>query len=314
MKVYLSGPMTGLPKHNYPAFLQKAAVLRGLGITVLNPAEHFGGDRSLDRTEYLEADARDILAADAIVVMEGWERSKGAQWEIDFARGVGRPVACEKCFAVNLRANWTAQRSLDDAVVCFNRQWSEEQAHVAEFGPREPNAGPEDEPEDLDRAMAEAPMFAAQTALPDTPTPAPISLVEAIRAYPGSVTIGGVTTKAAPTRESFETGSQRGSRAGKGRFDLLPERGVRAVAGVCERGALIYGARNIEQGQPVGRLLDSGLRHIFDYLAGKTDEDHLAQAAWNLLWARQFDETRHDLVDIPAQREARFRDDEERPA
>jgi len=42
-------------------------------------------------------------------------------------------------------------------------------------------------------------------------------------------------------------------------------------------------ARNWEKGIPTSRLLDSGLRHAFQYLEGCQDEDHLAQAAWNFL-------------------------------
>lgn len=49
-----------------------------------------------------------------------------------------------------------------------------------------------------------------------------------------------------------------------------------------ELGALKYGDRNWEKGQPLCRYIDSALRHIFKYLAGERDEDHLAAARWNL--------------------------------
>lgn len=39
-RIYLAGPMTGLPEHNFPAFHAEAARLRGLGYQVENPAEH----------------------------------------------------------------------------------------------------------------------------------------------------------------------------------------------------------------------------------------------------------------------------------
>jgi hypothetical protein len=38
-KIYLSGPMTGLPDLNFPAFHAEAARLRALGYDVINPAE-----------------------------------------------------------------------------------------------------------------------------------------------------------------------------------------------------------------------------------------------------------------------------------
>ena len=39
-RVYIAGPMTGLPDFNYPAFNAAAAKLRALGLEVLNPAEN----------------------------------------------------------------------------------------------------------------------------------------------------------------------------------------------------------------------------------------------------------------------------------
>lgn len=86
-------------------------------------------------------------------------------------------------------------------------------------------------------------------------------------------------------REEFATGSRRDTRDGKGRFDLLPARALRRLAVHFERGGRKYGDRNWERGQPVSRYMDSGLRHAFEFLAGKTDEDHLIAAAWNLLCA-----------------------------
>jgi len=49
-----------------------------------------------------------------------------------------------------------------------------------------------------------------------------------------------------------------------------------------ENGALKYGDRNWEKGQPLSRYLDSALRHLMRFLAGHRDEDHLAAARWNI--------------------------------
>ena len=86
-------------------------------------------------------------------------------------------------------------------------------------------------------------------------------------------------------RERFDSGAVRDTRCGKGRYDLLPPRAVRRVARHFETGAEKYGDRNWEKGQPVSRYLDSALRHAFEVVAGRNDEDHLAAAAWNLLCA-----------------------------
>lgn len=84
-------------------------------------------------------------------------------------------------------------------------------------------------------------------------------------------------------REEWDTGSRRDTREGKGRYDLLPPEGIRRLAKVYEAGAAKYDDRNWEKGQPLSRFLDSACRHLFAVLEGKQDEDHAAQAAWNLL-------------------------------
>ncbi len=98
------------------------------------------------------------------------------------------------------------------------------------------------------------------------------------------------TIKDSGEREKFDTGSVRDTRTGKGRYDLLPTRAIRRVAKHFEAGAVKYGDRNWEKGQPISRYLDSGLRHLFTHLEGQRDEDHLAAAAWNILAAIETDE------------------------
>lgn len=88
-------------------------------------------------------------------------------------------------------------------------------------------------------------------------------------------------------REKFDTGSRRDSRDGKGRFDLLPARALTRLARHFEAGALKYGERNWEKGQPISRYMDSAIRHSFKHLQGLRDEDHLIAAAWNLLCAAE---------------------------
>lgn len=84
-------------------------------------------------------------------------------------------------------------------------------------------------------------------------------------------------------RQQFATGSVRDSRAGKGRFDLLPPHAIARLARHFEAGALKYGDNNWTKGQPASRFLDSALRHAFKHLAGERDEDHLIAAVWNLI-------------------------------
>lgn len=90
-------------------------------------------------------------------------------------------------------------------------------------------------------------------------------------------------------REKMPTGSQRDSRAGKGRYDLMFRAGaaLQELADLFEAGALKYEERNWEKGQPLSRYADSALRHIARWMAGDKSENHLIQACWNLLAAAE---------------------------
>lgn len=78
------------------------------------------------------------------------------------------------------------------------------------------------------------------------------------------------------------TGAVREMPTGKGRFDLIPPYPIKRLAQHYENGALKYADRNWEKGLPLGRYLDSALRHINDFKMGDRNEDHLAAALWNL--------------------------------
>lgn len=83
-------------------------------------------------------------------------------------------------------------------------------------------------------------------------------------------------------RREFSTGSVRDTRTGKGRYDLISPIGLRRLAVHYENGAVKYGDRNWEKGQPLMSYLDSALRHLNTYIAGDRSEDHLAASAWNV--------------------------------
>lgn len=91
MKIYISGPMTGLPDLNRPAFNAKAAELRALGHEVVNPAElpEIPGGTWV---EYMEVDIKLLVDCDAIYMLTGWRESKGACIEHDLAQGLGMEV------------------------------------------------------------------------------------------------------------------------------------------------------------------------------------------------------------------------------
>jgi DNA-binding transcriptional regulator YdaS (Cro superfamily) len=90
--IYLSGPMTGKPELNFPAFNAEAARLRNLGLRVINPAEVDLPPDS-DWAEFMRIDLADMLEhCDTVGTLPGWERSKGASTEVYLARQLGMRV------------------------------------------------------------------------------------------------------------------------------------------------------------------------------------------------------------------------------
>jgi hypothetical protein len=96
-------------------------------------------------------------------------------------------------------------------------------------------------------------------------------------------------TKFSGVKQKYDTGATRDKKIGKGRFDLIPTGPLMRLAQVYERGANNHGARNWELGFPMSRAMDSALRHILQYKDGMRDEDHLAQAVWNLIAIMHFE-------------------------
>lgn len=101
----------------------------------------------------------------------------------------------------------------------------------------------------------------------------------------------------------FSTGAVRDDATGKGRYDLLPWGAIHALAQHCERGAIHYGERNVDKGIPQHSLIDSGLRHLGEYIQGDAEPHHLVAALWNIAWAVEQEIKRPELVDLPERTE-----------
>lgn len=80
MKIYLAGPMTGLPEHNHPLFHAEAARLRALGHEVVNPAEE-APDQLMAWIDCMLIDIPVLMKCDAIALLPGWDGSPGARIE-----------------------------------------------------------------------------------------------------------------------------------------------------------------------------------------------------------------------------------------
>lgn len=112
-KLYLAGPMRGIPEFNFPLFNATAILLRQAGHIVFNPAEkdneRAGADISKGNTTGDEAQAaadygfnlrqaleEDLVficrEADGIVMLPGWKNSKGATAEHATAIALGLEI------------------------------------------------------------------------------------------------------------------------------------------------------------------------------------------------------------------------------
>ena len=98
MRIYISGPMTGIPNKNAPAFMSAEAHCEMKGWTVENPVRL---DEDLERMhrsigkspptyeDYLRRDIQLLARCDAIVMLPGWSRSRGALLEAKVATEIG---------------------------------------------------------------------------------------------------------------------------------------------------------------------------------------------------------------------------------
>src|SRR5260221_9970170 len=104
MRVFISGPMRGIPMSNFPVFDAAASLLERARYTVFNPAEHDRrngvngdeADRGIDihptvLAMLMTADLGAVLAAEACVFLPGWYRSRGARVEHAGAGGALGP-------------------------------------------------------------------------------------------------------------------------------------------------------------------------------------------------------------------------------
>ena len=105
MKIYIAGPMTGYPNWNFPAFFETENQLIKLGHDVINPAHNDGATvqealESAGSPEapnnpwrwYMRRDLPHVLEVDALCVLPGWQKSKGASLEVTVAKAIGLPI------------------------------------------------------------------------------------------------------------------------------------------------------------------------------------------------------------------------------
>jgi hypothetical protein len=115
------------------------------------------------------------------------------------------------------------------------------------------------------------------------------------------------TLKDSGAREADRAGgATREPEGERGDFSLLPLAPLQAVAAHLAKGAVKYAPNAWRAGMSYRRCISSALRHLLQFSAGMTDEDHLAACACNVLFLLQY---RADITAgrLPASLDDRFK-------
>jgi len=114
-RLYIAGPMTGLPEYNYPAFRQTAAALRASGFEVACPTEN-GLPADAPWIDHMRVNISRLLTCSAVAVLPGWEASRGAQIEVNLARGLGLSVQPAQAWIEAARKEFVADDEADNEI------------------------------------------------------------------------------------------------------------------------------------------------------------------------------------------------------
>ncbi|MEJ5148998.1 DUF4406 domain-containing protein [Comamonas sp. MYb396] len=130
-RIYVAGPMTGLPDFNFPAFNTAANELRAEGWHVENPAEH-GILDGAQWSDYMHTDLQQLSTCCAIYLLPGWSKSRGATLEAHVAQALGMAVY----YAPNAEAEAVAAQAAPAAVAVpliarSLAEWHEDDGAVA---------------------------------------------------------------------------------------------------------------------------------------------------------------------------------------
>lgn len=91
MNIYVAGPMTGLPDWNRAEFEKAELELSDQNHTVLNPARHIPlcNPDAIPHSAYMLISLAMVDCCEAVYMLDGWERSKGARREKEYAERRG---------------------------------------------------------------------------------------------------------------------------------------------------------------------------------------------------------------------------------
>lgn len=284
-KVYLAGPMRGIPEFNFPAFFDAEDYLRSKGFDVINPAR-LDKEAGWDNINSSDADAqagirdfarRDVMAmldqCGGIVLMDGWTRSSGARFEYALACFCGM-----KLYRLHQQHNGEG-----NSLLCLPKDFFErELMNTIALQQKSPTATSL-YPEEALRSDVQAPYF------------------HKIQPGEGLVEVDGPD----PNKQYFERADQNeGLRydTGKPKWHLVPMHLLEGMVKVLEFGAQKYDDHNWRKGMAYSKITNSLQRHLNAWNSGENIDpesglhhvDHILCNAMFLSGAIREFEGKHD--------------------
>jgi hypothetical protein len=260
-RIYIAGPMRGIPLHNFPAFDRARDFFRSAGFEVYSPAdidrahginELTWDDNAPDAQERLrelaKRDFEALIQCDAIALLPGWERSRGVKWEKPLAEFLKLEIYCA---ATGIRMNAPGRVLV--------------------------NPGPH-------------PTYLRQGETLSAPAPEPVYSALAGEQF-REIRAAGVVVKDSGQRQEFASGMVRDTQENKVDYERIFDGPMadRWAAHVTA-GALKY--PDVAPGEPnwmkangdeeLIRFRKSATRHFRQWLRGDVDEDHAAAVLFNI--------------------------------
>lgn len=98
-KVFILGPMTGIPDDNWPAFIACEERLRALGFVPVSMRQivddELGGNRELPSADYMRHALGWLVSVSQVAVLSGWDTSLNAITELLVAKSLALPLLDE---------------------------------------------------------------------------------------------------------------------------------------------------------------------------------------------------------------------------
>jgi len=113
LRIYISGPITGMPQMNRPEFDAAADEIRDAGLLPVNPFDLIDHERAArdgwQWSDYMRVDIAALCECDVVLMLKGWQLSRGANAEYEIAHRLGIP-SIEQEDLLLLRAFVVARR------------------------------------------------------------------------------------------------------------------------------------------------------------------------------------------------------------